>query len=974
MSYESCIHYKFGNTTNYCAIKFQGLEISLSDLKIRILQANHMNHSPLEIINAQNKNVYFEESEMIPRNTSVIVKRIPPPQSNHSSKVIIASQRKRAERDMADKIQSSTFDIGNQEANLSKIDESEENRLKTMMDQASIEFDMSSKKAKNSPTIRCFRCERLGHHRDKCPLVSNMDVHSETPRKRPKGIPSTMLEIIPGDSIDKHNIKEGIYVNRKGDFVIPIVDKLAMGKRLKCSSKNSFSSSSQHFIPNELQCRLCYKIFTDAVVIQCCGNSFCDECIRTFLINNNFHCPLVECGRGEILPDNLVPNQHLRKTVKHFLANIAEEKYNSNPISSHSFSNQRKSTKVLPSFEGVDNEPFTKTTSDELSTKSPINEKLEDIQSQDSFIPIPFLFNSHNLYISSFHCNTVPSRHCESTLADSNSESFQPHEANTKNFIEPNQQISIPLQFKSENTESLCNLETQFYPLLSEKEFYLQQTLYRNKQSKIHSQCDNFNSQIALHNSFEKNHFKKQRKVSHFQSEINEDITNVSAKKSLITMKNSSLEHTDLTNTNLLQDLPDISKLSSTEQNSIPQGTFIDSPINDLEHGNIDCNLSEKLVYEPGHVFHENKSNFKQQKLEEAINWSRSPIVSNLQFEYPNYLETHSRKSSILNTDKQLNDAPIISASNLNRSQSLIDLNKNSASNILANENLFSAQELVINYGDDENEMSKSDSLQNSVVGYPDSSAHSTFQPIQFNNQSWLNCSFYKGTNNLHQCRLQSTVKKVLSSVSEDIVTLGSQENLSEYIHQETSKGTIEVPDSNFQSSEDSSELEDGQIVSSGSGGKCIPTKRKNFKLINEFPLKLEKKYPEIVNSKTSDPIFDKKYLKSKSLADFKPRSERKTPDRIVVIRPSSRPMFQRSRNNQTLLQRSKHKRPSLIPPTLPIISRNSNQHKHSRLLMTKTQDERIVEIQTTKRKLFLHSNLTFAREKLHKRKRSGYI
>lgn len=31
-------------------------------------------------------------------------------------------------------------------------------------------------------------------------------------------------------------------------------------------------------IPDELICSLCRDLLTDAVMIPCCGNSFCDEC------------------------------------------------------------------------------------------------------------------------------------------------------------------------------------------------------------------------------------------------------------------------------------------------------------------------------------------------------------------------------------------------------------------------------------------------------------------------------------------------------------------------------------------------------------------------------------------------------------------------------------------------------------------------------------------------------------------------
>ena len=31
-------------------------------------------------------------------------------------------------------------------------------------------------------------------------------------------------------------------------------------------------------VPSELTCLLCKDLLTDAVVIPCCGNSYCDEC------------------------------------------------------------------------------------------------------------------------------------------------------------------------------------------------------------------------------------------------------------------------------------------------------------------------------------------------------------------------------------------------------------------------------------------------------------------------------------------------------------------------------------------------------------------------------------------------------------------------------------------------------------------------------------------------------------------------
>ena len=41
-------------------------------------------------------------------------------------------------------------------------------------------------------------------------------------------------------------------------------------------------------IPDELICLLCKDLLVDAVVIPCCGNSYCDECKTICLLFRNF--------------------------------------------------------------------------------------------------------------------------------------------------------------------------------------------------------------------------------------------------------------------------------------------------------------------------------------------------------------------------------------------------------------------------------------------------------------------------------------------------------------------------------------------------------------------------------------------------------------------------------------------------------------------------------------------------------------
>ena len=64
-------------------------------------------------------------------------------------------------------------------------------------------------------------------------------------------------------------------------------------------------------------CSICKDLLTDAVMIPCCGNSFCDDCIRTLLLESDEHeCP--DCNEKDVSPDTLIPNRYLRNAVSNF--------------------------------------------------------------------------------------------------------------------------------------------------------------------------------------------------------------------------------------------------------------------------------------------------------------------------------------------------------------------------------------------------------------------------------------------------------------------------------------------------------------------------------------------------------------------------------------------------------------------------------------------------------------------------------
>lgn len=133
------IHYKFKSANQYDTVTFDGLNISVKDLKKQIMQRKKFGKSSdfdLQITNAQTKETYTNENDLIPKNTSLIVARVP----------IAAPQKKWDRENHA--IGAKSSDMGdvnllNKGVNIAAMDISEEEKIKTMMSQSTSEYDPS---------------------------------------------------------------------------------------------------------------------------------------------------------------------------------------------------------------------------------------------------------------------------------------------------------------------------------------------------------------------------------------------------------------------------------------------------------------------------------------------------------------------------------------------------------------------------------------------------------------------------------------------------------------------------------------------------------------------------------------------------------------------------------------------------------------------------------------------------------------
>ncbi|KAK6778764.1 hypothetical protein RDI58_025482 [Solanum bulbocastanum] len=366
------VYFKFKSAKDYDSIPIDGHFITVGNLKEKIFESKHLGRGTdfdLVVTNAQSNEEYLDEDTLIPKNTSVLIRRVPgrprmpivtaPLTEPDEPQVEYRSEEAQAVRSNFVGGESSATkypedlewdEFGNdlyaipealpvQSSNQvqdapppSKVDE--ESKIKALIDTPAL--DWQSQPSDGFGAGRGYgrgqggrmmggrggrgfgwggglerKTPPPGYVCHRCKVPGHFIQHCPT-----NGDPNfDIRKVKPPTGIPKSMLMatpDGSYALPSGASAVLKPNEAAFEREVEGMP----SIRSVGDLPPELHCPLCKEVMKDAVLTsKCCFTSFCDKCIRDHIISKS----VCVCGATNILADDLLPNKTLRDTINRIL-------------------------------------------------------------------------------------------------------------------------------------------------------------------------------------------------------------------------------------------------------------------------------------------------------------------------------------------------------------------------------------------------------------------------------------------------------------------------------------------------------------------------------------------------------------------------------------------------------------------------------------------------------------------------------
>ncbi|KAF9006136.1 DWNN domain-containing protein [Cyathus striatus] len=382
----SSVFYKWGFRKDESRVTFDGTGISVFDLKREVILANNMgkaNDFDLHVYDAATKQEFKDDSTIIPRSSSVIVKRLPasrPGKGKASMYVAGAttalptsepvkatpgtgavwhkgSLSKRfdgKEEPVTSSItpKSSSTQPTSVKSAVTKDDEAA--AMAAMFQAQTQNWEEAQEKMSHAqriytnprgtgfsrggkphtpqlpahhdrplpPSYVCYRCGQKGHWIQDCPTNNDREFDNRPRIKRTTGIPRSMLKAV--ENPNTAELGQGVMVTPEGGYVVAQPDLEKWQKQVS-RPKGLTAAEVRERAPSDssLACPIDNKLFRDAVKTPCCGTAYCEECIQTHLLERDFVCP--SCAKKIASLDKLLVDKPMRTKVADYIEKAMEE-------------------------------------------------------------------------------------------------------------------------------------------------------------------------------------------------------------------------------------------------------------------------------------------------------------------------------------------------------------------------------------------------------------------------------------------------------------------------------------------------------------------------------------------------------------------------------------------------------------------------------------------------------------------------
>lgn len=289
----SMIHYKFASARGWKQIYFDGARISVLSVKHEIIKQAGLNKDnekfDLILENAQTEERYLNDQNMIQKNTSLSVRRVPS-QRVWDIKLTAPAEDKAPEQ------------ASEEQLKMKEIMSKSKSGLNPQLQRRR----MHDPNAKPPPGYICHRCGKSDHYIKYCTRVGPKYAYLNDPKPEGEADNDTRRKA------KEPNESEFDRVLQRASYQVESSTQGGNGKRAE--SKNS------RFI-----CPICNDYLRDATVSTCCFTNFCQECIHSELLADDGEGVCPQC-KSEADESMLKPNPKLDEQVLEFLTTAGVER------------------------------------------------------------------------------------------------------------------------------------------------------------------------------------------------------------------------------------------------------------------------------------------------------------------------------------------------------------------------------------------------------------------------------------------------------------------------------------------------------------------------------------------------------------------------------------------------------------------------------------------------------------------------